>query len=145
MDTISLESINLGIVCPMANERSTASTFVNQVLVQCAKYKFRSIKFFVIFDDKCNDGTFTFLKKIFVLVNEVEIVYAPDNKCVVDAYKKGYTKALNSNCDWILEIDAGFSHQPSDIPIFFLKMLKIYPQNCYPRGSRHVQYQALYV
>jgi dolichol-phosphate mannosyltransferase len=33
---------------------------------------------------------------------------------------------LNAGCDWILEIDAGFSHQPSDIPQFFEKMRQGY-------------------
>jgi len=28
-------------------------------------------------------------------------------------------RALESGSDWILEIDAGFSHQPRDIPQFF--------------------------
>jgi dolichol-phosphate mannosyltransferase len=45
---------------------------------------------------------------------------------VVDAYVRGYREALNSGCDWILEIDAGFSHQPPDIPQFFDKMLEGY-------------------
>jgi dolichol-phosphate mannosyltransferase len=41
---------------------------------------------------------------------------------VVDAYLRGYKEALDAGCDWILEIDAGFSHQPSDIPQFFSAM-----------------------
>ena len=41
---------------------------------------------------------------------------------MVDAYLRGYREALAAECDWILEIDAGFSHQPDDIPQFFDKM-----------------------
>ncbi|HYJ46296.1 MAG TPA: glycosyltransferase, partial [Pyrinomonadaceae bacterium] len=48
------------------------------------------------------------------------------NRSVVDAYVRGYKEALAAGCDWILEIDAGFSHQPSDIPQFFASMLEGY-------------------
>ena len=41
---------------------------------------------------------------------------------MVDAYLRGYREALANNSDWILEIDAGYSHQPADIPQFFEKM-----------------------
>jgi dolichol-phosphate mannosyltransferase len=87
-------TIRLGIVCPMANERKTAESFVCDVLEECRKFKFKSICFF--------------------------------NQCVVDAYMRGYREAINSACDWILEIDAGYSHQPSDIPKFFKTMIQGY-------------------
>ncbi len=54
------------------------------------------------------------------------MVWAPENRGVVDAYVRGYCEALALQADWILEIDAGFSHQPSDIPSFFEKMTEGY-------------------
>ena len=56
-----LSETNLGIVCPMANERSTAVEFVNSVLKQCKSFK--SVKFFAVFDNTCKDGTFDLLKE----------------------------------------------------------------------------------
>jgi dolichol-phosphate mannosyltransferase len=35
---------------------------------------------------------------------------------------RGYKEALALHPDWILEIDAGFSHRPEDIPVLFRKM-----------------------
>ena len=52
-------------------------------------------------------------------IKELEIVFSTENKNVVDAYKRGYRRALADGCDWILEIDASYSHKPSDIPKFF--------------------------
>jgi len=49
----------------------------------------------------------------------LRVIWAPEDRCVVDAYLRGYKEALDAGCDWILEIDAGFSHQPEDIPQFF--------------------------
>ena len=40
----------------------------------------------------------------------------------MDAYVRGYREAIEAGCDWILEIDAGFSHKPDDIPQFFATM-----------------------
>jgi len=120
MNRLQFSEINLGIVCPMANERSTAVEFVNAVLQQCRGFK--SVIFFVVFDNACKDGTIDLLKELQNKLPQLRVIWAPENKCVVDAYIKGYRQALNADCNWILEIDASFSHQPSQIPQFFDKM-----------------------
>ena len=119
-----LRSINLGIVCPMANERDSAEPFVNLVLEQCIGFK--SVKFFAVLDNASTDGTKDILVKLSKDNPQLCVVWSPKNRCVVDAYVRGYKEALAAGCDWILEIDAGFSHQPSDIPKFFNKMLQGY-------------------
>lgn len=119
-----LRSINLGIVCPMANERDFVEPFVNLVLDQCVDFK--SVKFFAVLDKVSTDGTRDTLLSISKYKPQLCVVWSPENRCVVDAYVRGYKEALEAGCDWILEIDAGFSHQPSDIPKFFSKMLEGY-------------------
>jgi len=121
---LRFSEINLGIVCPMANERPTAVEFVNVVLEQCRD--FTSVKFFAIFDNACKDGTFDLLRESQDKLPQLRVVWAPENRFVVDAYVRGYREALDAGCDWILEIDAGFSHQPSDIRQFFDKMVQGY-------------------
>src|SRR5207245_10992885 len=49
-------------------------------------------------------------------------VWAPANRRVVDAYFRGYIEALAADCDWILEMDAGLSHAPEQIPRFLRAM-----------------------
>ncbi|MFC1737433.1 glycosyltransferase [Planctomycetota bacterium] len=123
-DKLELSEVKLGIVCPMANERSTAIEFVNAVLERCRN--FRSVKFFAVFDNSCTDGTSDLLKDQMEKISQLKVIWAPNNKCVVDAYIGGYREAIEAGCDWILEIDAGFSHQPSEIPQFFDKMAQGY-------------------
>jgi dolichol-phosphate mannosyltransferase len=107
----------LGIVCPMANEVSTATTFVDEVLSVCVSEKrFSSVTFFAILDRVSTDGTLSALKAHREIRPNLMIVWSPQNKCVVDAYMRGYEEALKDGSDWILEIDAGYSHQPSEIP-----------------------------
>jgi len=123
MNKRNFHDISLGIVTPMANENATAIDFVNEVLTECGKYEFKSIVYHVIFDNICTDGTYEMLKDYAINEPRLNVVFAPDNKCVVDAYVKGYAEAYKSNCDWVLEIDAGFSHQTNEIERFFNKMV----------------------
>ena len=110
-------AINLGIVTPMANESDTAERFCYEVLGHCDG--FRSATMFVILDRATHDNTRAILETYGLTEPRLRVVWAPENRCAVDAYVRGYREALAAGCDWILEIDGGFSHQPSDIPSFF--------------------------
>ena len=117
---VNINNVSLAIVCPMANERDSAESFVTCVLDKCKGFK--NVTFFAILDNVSKDGTVDILRNLQETQPQLNVVWAPENKCVVDAYLRGYKEALSNGCDWILEIDAGFSHQPSDIPQFFEKM-----------------------
>jgi dolichol-phosphate mannosyltransferase len=106
----------------MANERDTAEAFVREVLAACEPFRFRSVTFFAVLDRVSRDGTLDLLKDLEATTPQLRVVWAPENRCVVDAYLRGYREALDAGCDWVLEIDAGFSHQPADVPRFFEKM-----------------------
>ncbi len=106
----------------MANERETAVRFVREVLAACEPFRFKSVTFFAVLDGVSRDGTVELLRELEHSVPQLRVVWAPENRCVVDAYLRGYREALDAGCDWVLEIDAGYSHQPSDIPRFFEKM-----------------------
>ncbi len=98
----------------MANEGAEAVRFVEAVLEQCGG--FRKTTFFAILDKATRDNSVELLRDYAAREPRLSVVWAPENKCVVDAYIRGYREALAAGCDWILEIDAGFSHQPQDIP-----------------------------
>ncbi|CAN5539466.1 hypothetical protein BH20VER1_BH20VER1_01550 [soil metagenome] len=121
-----LPTVHLGIVCPMANERDTAVEFVTTLLQKCEEFAFDSVAVFVVLDRKCTDGTRVLLEELAQREPELEVVWAPENRCAVDAYVRGYREAIAAGCDWILEIDGGYSHQPEDLPTFFEKMQEGY-------------------
>lgn len=104
----------------MANEADSAVDFVTQVLAQCEG--FRDVRFFAVLDRISTDGTRALLDELARREPRLTVVWAPENRCVVDAYLRGYRAALDAGCDWILEIDAGFSHSPGDLPPFFERM-----------------------
>jgi dolichol-phosphate mannosyltransferase len=113
----------LGIVCPMANERENAEAFVKEVIGICRSFNFKAVRFFAVFDNVGKDGTRDILESLSRSLEGLVVIFAPENRNVVDAYKRGYREALKSGSDWILEIDAGYSHNPSDIPKFFNLMI----------------------
>jgi len=113
-------TISLGIVCPMANEGADAVRFCKAVLSQCSG--FRTVRFFAIFDRVTKDSSHDQMRELEQIEPRLRVVWAPEDRCVVDAYLRGYQEALEAGCDWILEIDAGFSHRPEEIPQFFRAM-----------------------
>ena len=114
---MSRGAVDLGIVCPMANEGDEAVTFCRAVLQHCAG--FRKVTFFAVFDSVTKDSSLDQMRDLERTEPRLRVVWAPENRCVVDAYLRGYKEALAAGCDWILEVDAGFSHQPAEIPQFF--------------------------
>ena len=126
MSGIPYSDINLGIACPMASEEETALPFVKDALAVCAPRGFKSVTMYVVLDYACRDRTREILEKFAKNEPRLNVVWAPENKNVVDAYMRGYREALAGGNDWILEIDAGGSHRPEDISQFFEKMAEGY-------------------
>jgi dolichol-phosphate mannosyltransferase len=126
MNCAVVNHVCLGIVCPMANEETSASAFVEDALAQTHAWAFKSVTFFVVLDLVSKDRTRELLEAHTARQPRLRVIWAPENTCIVDAYVRGYRAAIDAGCDWIFEIDAGYSHQPADIPQFFEMMARGY-------------------
>lgn len=115
-----MKNVRLGIVCPMANEGADSTRFVQAVLRYCDGVG--TVTFHAVLDTATTDNSLELLRDLANSEPRLHVVWAPENRCVVDAYVRGYREALAAGADWILEIDAGFSHRPEDIPPFFEAM-----------------------
>jgi len=113
---LDIKTIRLGVACPMANEGEDAVRFVRTLLAHCEAFPFRELRFFAVIDKASTDNTRQLLEDYATTEPRLTVVWAPENRCVVDAYVRGYKAALDHGCDWILEIDAGFSHNPAEAP-----------------------------
>lgn len=111
-------AIRLGVVIPLANEQTTIENFLQDVLVQLESQD----SIFCVLDNISNDRTRELVQNVTRLDNRVCEVWAPENRCVVDAYFRGYQSALEAGCKWILEMDGGYSHNPAEIPYFIKAM-----------------------
>jgi dolichol-phosphate mannosyltransferase len=119
---LDVADIRLAIVCPMANEAEDAVSFVDALVRECGRFPFASVAFFVVVDRASTDGTRAVLDAHRAHQESLRVIWAPETKGVAHAYIRGYREALAAGCDWILEIDAGFSHSPSDVAKFFAAM-----------------------
>ncbi len=109
----------LGVVLPLANEETTVETLLSEILLSLRD---QDVVICVV-DKKSQDET---LARIQHMADQVDgrivPLWAPENRCVVDAYFRGYEEAMKLDCDWILEMDGGFSHRPDEIPQFIQAM-----------------------
>jgi len=122
----SFAEVSLGIVCPMANEAATAEAFVDAVLTECRAYGLGDVTLFAVVDRVSVDDTRELLDALASAEPALRVVWAPETRGVADAYLRGYREALDAGCDWILEIDAGFSHEPAQIGAFLETMARGY-------------------
>jgi dolichol-phosphate mannosyltransferase len=104
----------------MANEGADAVRFTAAVLAKLTDVP--NARFFAVFDRANKDASLDQMRAYALTEPRLTVVWAPENRCVVDAYMRGYKEALAAGSDWVLEIDAGFSHSPDDIPQFINAM-----------------------
>lgn len=112
--------IRLGVIIPLANEQATIEQFLSDVLARLEPED----RVFCILDKVSKDDTRKLLQQVMASDSRVIEVWAPENRCVVDAYFCGYRSALEAGCQWILEMDGGYSHNPAEIPLFVEAMKK---------------------
>jgi len=104
----------MGVVVPLANEQATCEEFLARVVAQLDA----TDAVFCVVDNASRDNTRELVDAVAARDPRVRLVWAPENRCVVDAYFRGYREALANGCEWILEMDGGLSHLPEEIPRF---------------------------
>jgi len=107
---------NFAVIIPMANEQEDFQPFVNAVSDVLDKLGCGKIYF--VIDKVSKDNTLDLCNNLSQKDTRFITVWAPQNKNVVDAYINGYREALKNNHDFIIEMDAGLSHDPRALPMF---------------------------
>ncbi len=117
-DAVIEPNPRLGIVTPLANEEATIDEFLDRVLRQLGPGDL----VFCVLDNASRDSTRERIASRNARDSRVRLVWAPENRSVVDAYFRGYREAFAAGCQWILEMDGGLSHDPEFIPRFIQAM-----------------------
>ena len=107
---------DFAVIVPMANEEKEFSVFVGQLSEVLTKLE--SGKVYFVVDKVSKDRTRDLCAELSEKDARFQLVWAPENKNVVDAYIKGYQVAYENNHEIIIEMDAGLSHDPRAIPMF---------------------------
>lgn len=107
---------NFAVVIPMANESEDFDPFVSSLTKVLDKLGCGKVYFVV--DNVSKDNTLELCKKLSSTDKRFVTIWSPENKNVVDAYIRGYKEAVLNKHEYIIEMDAGMSHDPSALPMF---------------------------
>jgi dolichol-phosphate mannosyltransferase len=104
------------VITPTYNEAENAERIINAVLSQDA-----SIEILIV-DDNSPDGTAQIVERIQANNNRVHLLKRAGKMGLGTAYVEGFKYAIKNNYDFVMEIDADFSHDPNEIPNFLKKI-----------------------
>ncbi len=107
---------NWAATIPMANEEQDFDPFVD--LLSRVMDVIGTGKIYFVIDNASKDRTLEMARALEKRDPRFEVVWAPENKNVVDAYLKGFRVAYDNGHDIIIEMDAGMSHDPRAIPMY---------------------------
>lgn len=107
---------DFAVVIPMANESEDFYPFVFSLTTVLDKLQCGKVYFIV--DKVSKDNTLELCNNLSANDNRFITVWSPENKNVVDAYLRGYREALKNKHEFIIEMDAGLSHDPKALPMF---------------------------
>jgi dolichol-phosphate mannosyltransferase len=104
------------VVIPTYNERENITAIVKAILAQGDEFQV------TIVDDNSPDGTGALADLLEAQDRRVHVIHRPCKQGLGTAYVEGFSYALQRNADYIFEMDADFSHDPSMLPAFLAQM-----------------------
>lgn len=104
------------VVVPTYNERDNIERLVADILAQD-----EGIEVLVV-DDDSPDGTGEIVDRMVAGNPRLHALHRPGKLGLGSAYCDGFRLALNKGAEYIVEMDADFSHDPAMLPLFFEKM-----------------------
>ena len=104
------------VVIPTYNERDNIEKLVTQILAQDGGIHV------LIVDDNSPDGTGEIADRIAAGTSRVKVLHRAGKQGLGSAYREGFAIALQDQADYVVEMDADFSHDPQVLPTFIAKM-----------------------
>ncbi|PKN79924.1 MAG: dolichyl-phosphate beta-D-mannosyltransferase [Candidatus Cloacimonetes bacterium HGW-Cloacimonetes-1] len=98
------------VIVPTYNEIENIAKLVQSVLLQASQIEL------LIVDDNSPDGTGTVVQRLQATEPRIHLVQRQGKLGLGSAYVCGFKYALEHDFDFIMEMDADFSHNPDDVP-----------------------------
>ena len=118
-----MPDIDFAVIVPMANEQDTFAEFTGRLGAVLADLGSGHV--YIVIDKVTQDDTLELSNQLSAADHRFTTVWAPENRNVVDAYVRGMRAAFDAGHRVIIEMDAGLSHDPDQIPEF----LKLYAED----------------
>ena len=109
--------MNAVIVIPTYNERNNIQLLVEEIFKVAP-----SIRILIV-DDNSPDGTGRIADELTQKYPQVNVLHIKKKEGLGRAYIAGFKEALKMNPDYILQMDADFSHHPKYIPLFLKEIV----------------------
>jgi dolichol-phosphate mannosyltransferase len=100
------------VIVPTYNERENIERLIERVLAQDGRIEI------LVVDDGSPDGTGNLVDQITALNSRVHVLHREKKLGLGTAYIAGFRWALERYYDFIMEMDADFSHDPIHLPQF---------------------------
>ena len=117
------------VIIPTYNERENIEAMIRRVLLLNSSFHM------LIIDDGSPDGTSLIVKRLQEeYIDRLNLIERKGKLGLGTAYIEGFKWALNKGFRYVFEMDADFSHNPSDLP----RLIKATQENDLVIGSRKV-------
>jgi len=128
--------MRVAVIIPTYNEKENIIPLIHE-LTRISRINKLNSAIFVV-DDNSPDGTGDAVAELRIknseLRNKLHIIHRPKKEGLGKAYLEGFRTALKNGADFIITMDADFSHNPKDIP----RLLKKAKKYDVVVGSRYV-------
>ncbi|NTW99898.1 MAG: glycosyltransferase [Geobacteraceae bacterium] len=104
----------------MANEENDFEPFISELTAALNSLGCGFV--YLVVDNVSTDSTLALCRELAERDPRFTSVYAPENRNVVDAYIRGLAEAYKAGFRYIIEMDAGMSHDPHAISAFLVKL-----------------------
>ncbi|MEA2495031.1 MAG: dolichol-phosphate mannosyltransferase, partial [Thermoleophilaceae bacterium] len=99
------------LILPTYNEAENI-----EAIVHAARGTLREGDQILIVDDNSPDGTGRIADALAQELGNVEVLHRPGKSGLGRAYLAGFARALEGGAEYLIEMDADFSHDPGDLP-----------------------------
>jgi dolichol-phosphate mannosyltransferase len=108
--------LKITVVIPTYNERDNIEKLSSLILSQDERIHLLFV------DDNSPDGTGDIADLLAAENPRVQVLHRAGKMGLGSAYREGFKIALDAGSDYIIEMDADFSHDPAMLPLFIEKM-----------------------
>ena len=104
------------VIIPTYNERDNLRPLTERILSQ-----HQSLRILIV-DDNSPDGTGQLADELAREDSRIQVLHRPAKLGLGSAYREGFRRALDLGADYLIEMDADFSHDPAVLPLFLEKI-----------------------
>jgi dolichol-phosphate mannosyltransferase len=110
------ETPDFAVIIPLANEENEFAPFITAMTAVLDALGCGAV--YLVIDRVSQDRTLELCRELSSGDGRFTTIWAPENRTVIDAYLRGFREAYQHGHDFIIEMDAGMSHDPQAIPQF---------------------------